>query len=102
MSAKEATKLGDGNVAAYASGSDLVGLLVVDATHPEHAFVSGRGLVPTEQGSCSQRRWAVDVRQGAAVRGQEAYKDLLCLVELEDGRLTPASMEALRGVGVVL
>ena len=58
--------------------------------------------MPSEQGSWSQRRWAVDVRQGAAVRGQEAYKDLLCLVELEDGRLTPASMEALRGVGVVL
>ena len=102
MSEADAAKLAEGDVVAFSAGPNSVGLLVLDATHPDQALVTGRKLVPTEQGSWSQRRWTVEVRQGAAVRQQEAYKDLLCLVELESGRLTPASIEALRGVGVVL
>ena len=74
----------------------------MDDTHQEQALVSGRRLQPEEQGSWAKRAWTIEQRTGAAVRGQEAYKDLLCLVELEGGRLTPASLEALRGVGVVI
>ncbi len=91
----------EGDIVAYVVG-DQAGLLVVDETHKEQALVSGRKLAPTGPGSWSQRTWQIEQRGGSAVRGQEAYRDLLCLVELEEGKLTPASAESLRSSGVVL
>ena len=98
---EEAARLVEGDIVAYVVG-DQAGLLVVDETHKEQALVSGRKLAPTGPGSWSQRTWQIEQRGGSAVRGQEAYRDLLCLVELEEGKLTPASVESLRSSGVVL
>ena len=101
LGSEEAARLVEGDIVAYSVG-DQAGLLVVDETHEEQALVSGRKLVPIGLGAGPQKSWQIEQRGGGAVRSQEAYHDLLCLVELEEGKLTPASVETLRGSGVVL
>ena len=102
MGEEDAGRLTSGDVVAVAAGENAVGLVVVDDTNAAQKLVSGRKLAPENRpGSWAQRIWSIETRQNAAVRTQENYEDLLCLVRLEEGRLTPASLEALRGVGVV-
>ena len=77
-------------------------LVVIDAVHAEQQRVSGRKLVAMGQGPWRERLWQVDVSCGAAVAVQLSWKQLLCNVELEQGKLSGGSIDAMKKVGVVV
>ena len=77
-------------------------LVIVDMVHPEQQRVSGRRLKAQGSGPWRERLWQVDAAQGEGSTVHLPKTDLLCVVELQDAKLTAGSIEAMRKVGVVL
>ena len=77
-------------------------LVIVDMVHPEQKRVSGRRLKAQGSGPWRERLWQVDAAQGEGSTVHLPKTDLLCVVELQDAKLTAGSIEAMRKVGVVL
>ena len=102
MKREEILLLKDDDTVVYQEGGK-VGLLAIDAVHEEQSRVSGRRLESAQsRGAWHWRDWRVENKDGAPVRGQDNVSDLLCAIELQDGRLTPGSVEQMRKAGIMV
>lgn len=100
MPAGEAELLQEKDVVAVKDG-DSAFLIVVDSNHNAQREVTGRRLTATGSGAWAGRVWVVDPTVAETGLSREKYEDLLCVVELENARLTPGSIETMRKKAIV-
>ena len=105
MPLQEVSALLLGDFVAYElgdAGEETVTLGVVDGIHNEQSLVIVRCVAPSGPGPWQRKIWSLAQRDGAPDKDQVSYEKLVARCELENNRLTNASVDLLRSRGVAI